>query len=642
MSASKIKLVEEAAKELGYQLNYQAKVLRQGASQKVFVLIPLNSVINYRELVTTISSTHDNIFDIEIKYLDESQSINDVIDGILSYTPKAVVCVGIDIDQRNDGDTAWIFIDCMTSFGQHINFNKNQIQEHLKKISELSKQKILIKPTESLYWDKLLEGEDIKVISNQGNYYSLYSKINHLCKYDLIIVTDVSVYRNLKEIYTWFNNDNLPKFVLLGQMEDTNLNSLDTIRLNYSLISNELRNYLSHNKSPKIIDVIPLYKSFDLKKALSKNRVIEILILKSPMSKALNMIKFKYLHDFGIQLNITEKNHEEIEAICSNQQASAQYDIIRIDMALSSKVSRKIFIELDKYTKIEEINSRIPSYVSDEYKKIDNIQLTMPFDISSQVLVYRKDLFENTLIQREYFERNKNELTPPKTFDDFDKISKFFTRTFNENSRTTFGHSLAQKTELVAFCDFMPRFRERSSNSKNEVLDLEEIVLDYIDSSNYAPKNINNWWGDVVLNLINGTTAMEIVFSNYISTLFLDGNNTEHQYGFTTVPGKYPLLGGGCLGIVNTSKQINECMKCLDWLYSDDISKILAYLGGVLPTTSVLTETKLISLYPWLNNYENIFSNGSRSQWGRFKTDIDFEYLLGREIRQKFNSNSKY
>ena len=50
VSAEKIKLVEQAAKELGYQINSQASQLRSGTSKLVCVIVPRIDMTKYSEL----------------------------------------------------------------------------------------------------------------------------------------------------------------------------------------------------------------------------------------------------------------------------------------------------------------------------------------------------------------------------------------------------------------------------------------------------------------------------------------------------------------------------------------------------------------------------------------------------------------
>lgn len=49
----------------------------------------------------------------------------------------------------------------------------------------------------------------------------------------------------------------------------------------------------------------------------------------------------------------------------------------------------------------------------------------LPITPSTQLLFYRKDLFENTVIKRLYSEKYKAELKIPKTFEEYNKLRSF-------------------------------------------------------------------------------------------------------------------------------------------------------------------------------------------------------------------------
>lgn len=55
---------------------------------------------------------------------------------------------------------------------------------------------------------------------------------------------------------------------------------------------------------------------------------------------------------------------------------------------------------------------------------IDQKQYTFPLDVSSQILVYRKDLFEDSFLQRRYFEKQKK-INCTKSYQEFDELSEF-------------------------------------------------------------------------------------------------------------------------------------------------------------------------------------------------------------------------
>lgn len=62
---------------------------------------------------------------------------------------------------------------------------------------------------------------------------------------------------------------------------------------------------------------------------------------------------------------------------------------------------------------------------------------------SRKFLFYRRDLFENRNVQKEFKKMFQIPLSPPRTWTEFNGIASFFTREYNPNSPTLYGTSMA-------------------------------------------------------------------------------------------------------------------------------------------------------------------------------------------------------
>ena len=98
----------------------------------------------------------------------------------------------------------------------------------------------------------------------------------------------------------------------------------------------------------------------------------------------------------------------------------------------------------------------ISSFIeSDSFKKdqffqsgFRNCQLNgryfgIPVSGGTQLLFYRKDLFENRELQTEYQKRSLISLRAPRTWKEFNDVAAFFTRKENPASPTEYGASFA-------------------------------------------------------------------------------------------------------------------------------------------------------------------------------------------------------
>ena len=70
----------------------------------------------------------------------------------------------------------------------------------------------------------------------------------------------------------------------------------------------------------------------------------------------------------------------------------------------------------------------------------------IPIVGGSQIMFYRSDLFENHGIRKSFKEQFGIELSPPRTWTEFNGIASFFTRSCNPSSPTLYGTSMARRS----------------------------------------------------------------------------------------------------------------------------------------------------------------------------------------------------
>lgn len=644
VSSTKIKLVEEAASRLGYQLNSQAQILRKGSSKTVCVLLPIQSKSHYRELVDTFLSKNFDQYDIQVAYVSGQYDLDTRIAKLLAFLPLAIVCVGMVPSQKSqfvEKETKLIVLDVYSNDKVAIKFDIEQLKQivigHIQKISP--KRVAILKPYHSCsLMDKTIEALHslpvvIDVLSDE-NIVQTFFEMTDLTPNDVIYLMSEQVAQELRKLYDWFEKE-IPHIVVIGGKSLVAQKGVTVISLDYKQMSELLLQSLA-TKLNKVIPVMVEkgYTSYQFEKSANK---LTILTIESPMSKALKRLMIKYEQITATKIEIIEKAYDDLLNCLYEKDVLEKVDLIRVDMAWLPNVAKSIFRDLTNDNQAIEINEKLFPNIAKEYSFFNDKQYTFPLDISSQVLIYRKDLFEDVLVQRQFFEKYKQQLTVPTSYAMFDKISEFFTKSCYSDSKTEYGHTLALKTPIVATCDFMPRYREALRHNRMNLSQLSEVVLQYQRSFRFTNQSIDCWWGDLVNHLQSGKTAMEIVFSNYVSPLFSEFLNTStYQFGIAQVPGKQPMIGGGAIGVSRFSKKHQESLQLLDWLYSPEVAKLLAYLGGALPVESVVRDSDLKMMYPWFNDFEETFKIGSRTKWYNFETNLDFENLLGQELIEIF------
>lgn len=649
VSSTKIKLVEEAASRLGYQLNSQAQILRKGSSKTVCVLLPIQAKSHYRELVDTFLSKNFEQYDIQVAYVNGQYDLDTRIAKLLAFLPLAIVCVGMEPSQECqfvEKETKLIILDVYKNKKVTIKFDLEQLKQIvIKKIQNISPQRIaVLKPYQncSIMTEVIsVIEQSIKVsvnIFSDENIVQTFFELTDLTDKDVICLMNYQGAEELQQLYKWFGKS-VPHIIVLGGNTLVSQDVLTVIPLDYK----QMAIYLLQSLKMKLKETIPVkvndkYQGYQTKQ--TKN-TLTILTIESPMSQALKRLVVKYEQLTETKINIIERSYDDLlDCLYHQKEILEKVDLIRVDMAWLPNLATSIFQDVTDDTLVNDINAKLLPNMAKEYSFFINKQYTFPLDVSSQVLIYRKDLFDDVLIQRQFFEKYKQKLVVPTTYALFDKITAFFTKTYQSDSKTAYGHTLALKTPIVATCDFMPRYREALLNNRMNLDILKEVVCDYQNSFQFTNQRVDCWWGDLIHQLQLGHTAMEIVFSNYVSPLFSDlSNETMYQFGIAQVPGKQPMIGGGAIGVSRFSKKRKESLHFLDWLYSPEVAKLLAYLGGALPVESVVRDSTLKTIYPWFNDFEETFKDGSRTKWYNFETNLDFENLLGKELIELFQKS---
>ena len=83
-----------------------------------------------------------------------------------------------------------------------------------------------------------------------------------------------------------------------------------------------------------------------------------------------------------------------------------------------------------------------------------------------QILIYRKDLFDDPILKRMFYEKFGGELNVPTNFDEFNNVSKFFTEKYNPDSPVEYGTSSSLTTTSGICTDFEMRYRAFGGTAK--------------------------------------------------------------------------------------------------------------------------------------------------------------------------------
>lgn len=670
VSLDKIKLVTKTAEKMGYQLNASAKQLRQGKTKTIALILPNINLEQYYNLYIGMNNflknlgyhinlyTTDDQMNKEIAILQKISSNRDnavVTVSCLDHASKYYQILNLDVKNINfvlrkpHGAKQFISVD-YSEAGKAI---ANSISE--KKYQHIGVFLDLMSYSNSKQLKKSLDA-GLDGITNDLHYVSsshadIYNKAYSFFKeqpFDIIITSDIERARALKSAHYFSSTKKFPKLYSLASADLTIEKSVIKYQFNYQLLGEKLAKQIIKNEKKQSFIIenkgfVYNYES-ETTSAASKS-TLNILMLPSPSTESLRTLIPNFKKKTGIKINITIRTFEEIYDILSDIEKHNMYDIIRIDMASLPWFAKSAFKPLNSF--LGELISDYPQSILQRFSYVNNIPYAIPFDPSIQMLFYRKDIFDDFMVQRMFYEKYNRKLKPPTNFNDYNLISKFFSQDYTSKPTIQKGTSVTTgNTEIIA-SEFLLRYYAENGTliKTNKKIALNKHLAKkafstYFNSLEQAMNLSANWWDASVLEFIKGNLAMIIVYTNLFSDIHRQPDFPS--LGFADVPGGKPLLGGGSLGVSRFSDKEDEINQFFSWLNSEEIAEQNIILGGTTFNQVALNNPLLIDRYPWLKYALKTEMSGIRETSSQSPGRFDLrkvEKIIGNGVKNVINQH---
>lgn len=645
VSSQKIKQVLDAADTLGYIPNTRAKILRAGKTNIIAVIIP------------NITSKQYIDFYLSFKYYVESHGYttriyltNDRPDTELSIisTVQSIMTEGIVVisclkdtynaykNLNNYKDSTIAFIERKTDASSNfIGFDYSEAGTSLAQQAMKHNYTNIGVVTgnlryshESDFYNSFIENVD----KSKCNIYHIqtdqYRKNRNIMQMlnsaplEAVFISNYSFAENVKDIVKNFYNTNDLRIYTVSPLFTMPESDFSKFELNYRLLGNTAAESLINiiekksGKFSKIINSNGYRNWFSNINDKNDTDNINVLTLDSPEAYIMRNLSRIYSQKTGVEINITVYSYDEIYDAFMNMDNDSVFDVIRLDVTWLSWFAEKILMPL------EDIDSNIHMHfdklidgLEEPYSIVNNKIYALPSSPSMQLLYYREDLFNDTILKRIYFEKYKKELVPPKTFLDFNQIARFFTKTYNPSSPVSYGATITLGSTGVAGSEFLARFFSYNENLFDKDCKVRlnsEIALEsleqLIEIKKYSSKNYNTWWTNTASSFSRGDTAMSILYSNYASDLLNDNSNLIGNIGYSLVPGSNPVIGGGSLGVSKHCKYPKDALQFIKWICSEPISSASTLFGSVSACKETYDNYEIVDTFPWLNLVKDSFT----------------------------------
>ncbi|MDF2513799.1 MAG: Transcriptional regulator [Herbinix sp.] len=401
-------------------------------------------------------------------------------------------------------------------------------------------------------------------------------------------------------------------------------NVLHTAATAYTLGEDSFRILMEENTSPQLYDrKFKLYKDnvLDAPLSIPKPEFKPVANAKNPMTiniastdlptiRAIQAVSYKFLTSYNIKIQIDFYPLRELFLLIEEdtKQDTPKYDIYLSDVSWMSYFAHK-----DVFMDITNVLNNIPEVATSVFpKNLNNAKIKdrcygFPVIGGTQFLFYRKDLFEDPGLQRQYKAEHSISLRPPKTWTEFNRIARFFTQEYNPSSPTKYGTSISSSLPEDFMLELLIRLWSYDGglfNNRNQMeLNTPQNVNAFknmLETVNYTPPMINS--SETTFEQIgSGEIAMAISFTEYASKI----QNSLHpeflsKIGYSMLPGNTPANVGWHFCVSKKTKNLPGLSQLFQWLCQRQNSYYQTILCGQSTLIYPHSHHELLLLYPWL------------------------------------------
>lgn len=638
VSSEKIRLVEEAAARIGYVTNRRAKVLRSGRSNTLGVLLPNLSDKRYVDFYDSFKlHALDKGFSVNLYLLSDDASREPQLAELMrTEMISGVATFGYQLpDQPNPyksagfSDNQILYIQNQHEGGGYIGFDYRRAGRELgEQIAKRNMKNVLL-VTEDIQYSSQKGFFDSFMVaatatscnvthiqtSAQRRHLQFLEVLGQNSNYDAVFFTNYGFAETFMNTIINFYPKFKKNIYTLSPLFTLPVRDYKSYELNYRLLGKHAAEQLIYQCKHKNVELCNETLEND---GLSdwtggvhisgERKRLTVLTLDSPTARAMESVTHLYTEHSNVEVKIAISSYDSVYETLPELGESSSFDVLRLHHTWMPTFGDRVFYPLKELDPdIESIFSKFLPGLNKQFMSVDGTLYALPETLSAQILLYRKDLFENPALQRLYKERYKGELKPPKDFYEYNQVASFFTRANNPDSPVCYGTTLALGSSSVASAEFLTRYFSHintlfaEDGSLFPDIRIARLAMQELkEASSYAPRRHSHWWLEAARQFASGNTAMTMLYSNYASEILLEGAKVSNCIGCAPIPGGNPQLGGGSLGVCRGSLHKEEALDFIKWMCSEKVATAMTFLGGVSPCIKTYENYEVIDTYPWL------------------------------------------
>ena len=334
-------------------------------------------------------------------------------------------------------------------------------------------------------------------------------------------------------------------------------------------------------------------------------------------SAKLLSVNFTRMTDIPVEIDFLPQEQMLKTIIADIEKSSPRYDIYMYDVPwLEYMVQNQLVADITDYMESNSLNKDVYFSHNLENCMYEGRYWGIPIIGGSQIMFYRRDLFENHSVRKAFKDRFGIPLAPPCTWTEFNGISSFFTREYNPDSPTLYGTSLAGNPDealapeiLIRLWSFGGKIWDKYNRVCLNTPENIQAIQSILETLKYtATPPLETTIDQTVADFCSGRTAMLITYTEYANMISRSiHNNIIGRVGYEPIPGRTPASVGWNLGLNPYTSRSDEAYWYFQWLSRKDISVYMTILDGQSPAVAPYQSHELLKLYPWLELTEKSF-----------------------------------
>lgn len=339
---------------------------------------------------------------------------------------------------------------------------------------------------------------------------------------------------------------------------------------------------------------------------------LSVLMLDTQQVELFSGLVPHFANQTGIEADIIPVGEHEILSHIESGEA----DVAMFDMPwLYSLAQSGVLADISEYMQNFDESIYLHQCL-EHYGKFNGKYYGLPFNYAPQMLFYRRDVFSHPGVIKQYFQTYNESLRPPKTWSEFNRVAKFFDKEYNPVSPVRYGTVVPTAYKECLLPEVYMRMRAYggeiynkrfavSFGSEQTIKALSVLETLCRESAGTKQKMTDR---DAAELFLQGESAMQITYPSHLSgAVDVQGRLQKGMLGYAHIPGKCPILGGWSLGILEKSRQKKEAFSFIKWACGASTANYTAILAGQSAISESFENNELISLYPWLPMYRDMY-----------------------------------